>query len=363
MFFYDIAFVNILAPVNDVSTKGPRTMTTSSRRLRILVVQGHRNTSGGDSREIARTPAVANAITDALKAAGHEAACLQNSDGRADDWFAGSLDAVGREILARHRQVPIDLMLDVHFEGDPAGTPGVFTIVPDGDGLKTITPYPDSDALAANPLDHALGRAISQAVAGRTGLSLRKRGVVEPGVMSERATYVGADLGWRLAMFGYTAPGRDRMIRLILECGNIEADAAIIDRPDFPKHVAQGVVEGISRVLSPEMSPISIPTPEGEGASTFPPFGTVVTLKEPRLTTVTVDSLNARQWAELGQPIRGVWKEGRRFWTGGWVIGDAVEGNPVWWITGKNLKSDLQWRVWSGGTDLAGAAVMALARR
>lgn len=343
-------------------TKGTDSMASPFRRLRILVVQGHRNTSGGDPREIARTPAVANAITAALVAAGHEAMCLQNSDGQVDNWFAGSLDAIGREILARHRREPIDLMLDVHFEGDSARTPGVFTIVPDGDGLKTITPYPGSDALAANPLDHALGRAISQAVAKRTGLSLRKRGVIEPGVMSERATHVGADLGWRLAMFGYTAPCRDRMVRLVLECGNIESDAAIIDGTDFAERAAQGVVEGIARTWTPEIAPMPPTMPAPVNAPTFPPFGTTVALKEPRLTTVIASALNARQWAELNQPIRGVWKEGRRFWTRGWAIGDVVDGNPVWWITGKGHKSDLQWRVWSGGTDLAGADVMALER-
>jgi N-acetylmuramoyl-L-alanine amidase len=324
--------------------------------LRILVVQGHRNTSGGDPREAARTPAVANAITAALNAAGHDAACLQNDDGSADNWFAGSLDAVGREIDARHRRRPIDLMLDVHFEGDPANTRGVFTIVPDGDGLQTMTRYAGSDALAANTLDHVMGRAIARAVALHTGLPLRTRGVVEPGVMSERQTHVGGDLGWRLAMFGYTAPARERMVRLIIECGNIRSDAAIIARPDFPARVARGVVAGIAQARS------AAPSVGGGGATgaTFPPFGTARELREARLTHVTVDAVHARQWAETTQPIRGVWQEGRKFWTRGWIIGETVAGNPVWWITGKKQKADLRWRVWSGGTDLAGADVLAL---
>lgn len=322
------------------------------RTLRVLVVQGHRNTSGGDPREIARTPKVANAIVAALNAAGHEAICLQNCDGRTGDWFPGSLDDVGREIMAHHRRAPIDLMLDVHFEGDPARTPGVFAIVPDGDGLRTLTPYASSDALAVNTLDREMARRIVHTVAASTGLTLRLRGVVEPGVMSERATHVGADLGWRLAMFGYTAPARERMVRLILECGNIEADAAIIDRMDFPQRLARGVAGGLGGL--PEAAPVRMPV--------FPPFGTVVRLREPRLTTVTVEALNARQWAELDQPIRGVWKRGRQFWVRGWVIGTAVEGNPVWWITGKGQRTDLQWRVWSGGTDLAGMEALALPR-
>lgn len=327
--------------------------TTMARKLRVLVVQGHRNTSGGDAREMARTPKVANAIVDALDRAGHEAICLQNHDGRAGDWFPGSLDAVGREVMAIHGRVPVDVMIDVHFEGDPARTPGVFAIVPDGDGLRTVTPYAGSDAMATNPLDVAVARAITRAISLRTGISLRQRGVVEPGVMSERGTHVGADLGWRLAMFGYTAPARERMVRLILECGNIEADAAIIDRADFAEGVARGVVDGLHAVFGA----VAVPARD---AAPFPPFATIGTLREPRLATVTVDALNVRQWAELDQPIRAVWIRGRQFWVRGWVIGTNVEGNPVWWITGRGAKSDVLWRVWSGGTDLAGRDVLAL---
>lgn len=297
---------------------------------------------------------MANAIVAALNTAGHEAICLQTSGGRVGDWFPGSLDDVGREIMALHRRQPFDLMLDVHFEGDPARTPGVFAIVPDGDGLRTMTPYTGSDALAANPLDRTMAREITQAIAASTGMTLRRRGVVEPGVMSERATHVGADLGWRLAMFGYTAPARERMVRLVLECGNIGADAAIINRADFPQRLARGVVNGIARMTG------STPQPLAKAEPIFPAFGTITTLREPRLTTVTADALNARQWADLAQPVRGVWHRDRRFWVRGWVIGHEVEGNPVWWITGKGQKSDLQWRVWSGGTDLAGREVLAL---
>lgn len=38
------------------------------------------------------------------------------------------------------------------------------------------------------------------------------------------------------------------------------------------------------------------------------------------------------------------------------MIGEAVEGNPVWWITGDGVDEDSSWRIWSGGTDLAGLA-------
>lgn len=315
-------------------------------RLRVVVVQGHRNTGGGDPREQARTPAIANAITAALQRAGHEAICLQNADGSADDWFAGSLDDVARRVVAHHRERPVDLMLDVHIEGDPARTPGVFAIIPDGDGLRTLTPYSGSDSAASNTLDRAVARAIARRVAEQTSLRLRDRGTLEPGVMSERQTHVGADLGWRLAMFGYTVVARDRMVRLVLECGNIESDRAIIDRPDFPAKVAAGVVAGVAEGFAAEV--VTLPEPR---STPFPPFGTIVKLAVPTKITVMVDALNVRRWAETSQPIMAVWRRGEVFWADRWIAGESVAGNPCWWITGSGRPGDRQWRVWSGGTD------------
>src|SRR5699024_5713045 len=98
---------------------------------------------------------------------------------------------------------------------------------------------------------------------------------------------------------------RARMVRLILECGNIEADAAIIDRPDFADQLADGVVAGLNEVFGA--------APEPDPEPTFPPFRTVGTLREPRMVMVSVDALNARQWGELDQPVRAVWRRGRRF--------------------------------------------------
>ncbi len=313
--------------------------------LRIVVVQGHRNSSGGNPAEIARTPAIANVITIALREAGHAVISLQNDDGSRDDWFDGSLDAVARRIVALHRQQPLDVMLDIHLEGDPNNTPGVFAIIPDGDGLRTLTPYSGSDSAASNTRDRALGAAIAAHVARHTGLALRTRNVIAPGVMSERQTHVGADLGWRLAMFAYTAPVRDRLVRLVLECGNIVADRAIIDGPDFARNVAAGVVAGIASVDGPA------PTPEPERT-----FGETGKLPVPQVVTVTADELNVRKWAETDQPIVARWPAGTQFWARGWVIGEEVDGNPVWWITGDGVDEDHSWRIWSGGTDMAGLA-------
>jgi len=314
-----------------------------SNPLRIVVVQGHRNTSGGNPAEGARTPAIANAIASALRDAGHTVISLQNDDGSADNWFDGSLDAVARRVMTLHHQQPLDLMLDVHLEGDPANTPGVFAIIPDGDGLRTLTPYSGSDSAGSNTRDRAMAAAIAANVSRETGLALRTRGVIAPGVMSERQTHVGADLGWRLAMFAYTAPARDRLVRIVLECGNIVADRAVIDRADFPRKVAAGVVAGIIGIDGP--SPPPSPTIGQKG--TFP---------VPQVITVTAESLRVRTWAETTQPIVAEWPAGTQFWATGWVVGEEVDGNPVWWVTGDGTGDDRQWRVWSGGTDRAGLA-------
>ena len=331
-------------------------MTDTKRSLRIVVVQGHRNTSGGDPREAQRTPAIANAIVAALQAAGHEAICLQHADGTRDDWFAGSLDAVALAVMALNREKPVDLMLDIHLEGDGGNTPGVFAIVPDGDTLQTLTPYGGGDDWASNTLDRTYARAISRHIARATGMAIRTRTVVEPGVMSERQTHVGADLGWRLAMFGYTAPARETMVRLVIECGNIVADGDRIFAEAFPSQVARGVVNAIADVMAGGAPTAPDPLPN----VAFPPFGTTRELREPRTVTVTVPMLRARRWAETTQPILAEWPKGHRFSVSGWIVGERVDGNPVWWLTGQGKASDRRWRVWSGGTDCAGTDVLAL---
>jgi hypothetical protein len=321
--------------------------------LRIIVVQGHRNASGGNPEEARRTPAIANAIVAALTRAAHDAFSLQHTDGTPDNWCTGPLDAVARRVVTLHRQKPIDLMLDIHLEGNPANTPGVFAIIPDGDGLKTLTPYQGSDSAASNPRDRACAIALSHAIARETGLPLRRRNVIEPGVMSEKQTHVGADLGWRLAMFAYTATVRDRMLRLVLECGNIVADRHIIDREDFPERVARGVVAGIAEYRAGA-------TPDPVGPPVFPPFGTSRDLLKPHQVNVTATSLRARAYAETSQPVRAEFAKGSRFPVRAWIIGESIEGNPVWWIIGDHSSDDVRWRVWSGGTDLRGAAILTL---
>lgn len=322
-----------------------------NQKLRVLIVQGHRNTSGGNAAEVAITPQASRAIQHALRAAGHTADMLQNES----NWFPGSLDTVAREVVKRHDSDPYDLMLDVHFEGDTRGTRGVFAIVPDGDQLRSLTPHRGSDSLVSNSKDVRFAEEIARAVAHTTGLALRTSGVAKPGVMSERQTGVGGQ-GYRLAMFGYTAAVRHHMVRLVLELGNIRADADTIGSPGFFERAAAGVVNGITNALGTG-NDIVIVQPN------LPPFGTLTTLARPAEVRVTVDGLNVRRWAQLNQRIMRVLYRGNSFSARGWIVGDSVDGNPVWWVMGTGAKTDLQWRVWSGGTSFTTEQILALPTR
>lgn len=322
-----------------------------NQKLRILLVQGHRNTSGGNAREIARTPAAARAIQKALQEAGHTADMLQHDN----DWYPGGLDAVAREVVRRHDLQPYDLMLDIHFEGDAGNTRGVFAIVPDGDGLHTFSPYTGSDSWASNPLDVAYADAIARGISEMTRLQLRTTGVTRPGVMSERQTGVGG-MGYRLAMFGYTARVRHRLVRLVLELGNIEGDKRVIGEAQFNDKAGAGVVLGIQRVLqSGAATEFEKPV-----TSRMPNYGHIVWLERPITVAVTADALNARKWADTGSQIMRVLGKGNSFWARGYIVGENVAGNPIWWIMGGNTKTDLLWRVWSGGTNKAVEEILAL---
>lgn len=318
------------------------------RKLRILIVQGHRNTSGGNPAEVAITPLASRAIQRALRAAGHTADMLQNEH----NWFPGSLDAVGREVVRLHDAKPYDIMLDIHFEGDANNTRGVFVIVPDGDGLRTHSAYRGTDSMASNPLDVQYAEAIAHGVGEATGLQLRRSGVIKPGVMSEKQTGVGGQ-GYRLAMFGYTARVRDGMVRLVVELGNIRGDAAIINASGFHDRAAQGVVNGIERVLGKSnVVPMTAPK--------MPSFGTFTHLVTPVTVTVDVQALNVRKWAETDQPIMCVLHRGASFQAKGWIVGENVDGNSIWWVMGSDKETDLNWRVWSGGTDYTVERILSL---
>jgi hypothetical protein len=95
---------------------------------------------------------------------------VQNDHRSDNNRFDGSLDAVARHVMAKHAKIPVAVMLDVHIASDPARTPGGFPIGPDGNGLRTLTPYTGTDHADPWPRDRQLGFAFAKGVAREIGL-------------------------------------------------------------------------------------------------------------------------------------------------------------------------------------------------
>lgn len=284
---WDTTYADQIAAIANaiLATKGAP-MSTPSAAPRILITAGHRNTTGGNAEEASLTPITAHHYRDALRAAGYHVDYWQEIDGDADpDYTDGSLDVVAKGCLIWGQQLPAGqgvqgILLDLHYEGEAEGVRGCFAIVPDEAGLGSAAPNstPGDDTWANNPADQALGRAVAQHIAQATGLQLRTVGVVEPGLMSERQTGVGEE-GYRLAMFAWTAPVRDRMIRLVIEHGNHtdSHDHAIIFGANFQDQVAGAVVQAIeslypaiaSRPTSTTPAPTTTTTPSPYKPPTF----------------------------------------------------------------------------------------------
>lgn len=236
-------------------------------RPTIVLTAGHRSDNDtGNPDEKNRTQYLAQSYEAAFEAAGYTVHYVQNEDGDGrPDITSGGLDTVGQKTAAIMRSIEGPIVdLDLHYEG--ASAKGVFAIVPDVTGLVTAISggAPGDDTWANNPLDVELARAISQAIAKATGLGLRA--TTEPGVMSERATGVGGQ-GYRLATMAYSAPYRDRAVRLVVEHGSLPtSDRDIILTPTFTEKCAKAAVEAVNKVYkvgssTPKPPPSKYATP------------------------------------------------------------------------------------------------------
>lgn len=146
--------------------------------------------------------------------------------------------------------------MSMHYEGGPAR--GFFGLFPDA--------HSGADIGANNPLDKTLIRNIANAVA-KTGMPKRTVGVVEPGLMSEKQTGVGAQ-GYRLGEFVGTIGFRDRVARVILEAGNYGtvADRNMIWDTAWQDAYARAIVDGLEATFgklpgSSEPAPAPAPAP------------------------------------------------------------------------------------------------------
>jgi len=210
----------------------------------VIITAGHRNTTGGGTPgEQERTPRFARAYVTALRDAGHTVHYVQSLDDAKDkrpDFYSGTLDQVATRVVSIAKGLDSDaliVMLDLHIE-DGAAPRGCFAVVPDDPTIKPASADVSADVWTHNERARTLGANIIAAISSATGIPIRT--ATAPGLMSERATAVGAK-GSRLAMFRITAPLRDRMVRLIVEHGNIEKDRALLDAPETPMRCARAV--------------------------------------------------------------------------------------------------------------------------
>lgn len=240
---------------------------------RYIISAGHRNTDrGGAYREIDWTYPISVKLKNAIHRRGGKAWIIQEEDGDNDPSFSigRGLQNVARLCVDLDRAVGgTDAYISMHYEGGPAG--GFFGIFPDARS--------GADIGANNPLDKNLIRNIANAVV-KTGMPKRTVGVVEPGLMSERQTGVGAQ-GWRLGEFVGTLGFRDRVARVILEAGNAgtPADFERIWRPSWQDAYVEAIVDGLEATFgafsgkpepAPDPKPDPAPQPEYESPVVVP---------------------------------------------------------------------------------------------
>lgn len=288
-----------------------------------LIVAGHQSTDVSQSYEEAKyTPIIADAYVEAL----HD---LNFPVTRIPDRTYPSLSAVASVCAEWMRDLQGNgVMIDCHIEGGHSQR-GLFAIVPDRLGLSTAAPVvqPAEDVWANNLFDRRLGSELARALSASTGIPQRYSR--EIGLMSETQTGVATTYGARLAMFAYTSPYYERVVRLVVEHGNLgaSADAAIIRASDFKAKVRQGVRAALLVYYSgtPQPEPEPEPTPDDDDnilpnwpvALASRAFGKLVT-EDGKVYKFDPNGPVSKQWVTDGKlsgnwpPLAEVWAEGER---------------------------------------------------
>lgn len=210
-------------------------------RPTIFLLAGHASVNDeGDPGERALNIPLAQAYKNAFVQAGFPVYWWQEVDGDSNPTMSpGNHQTVAAGVAALMAQTSGQLiLLDLHHEQTP-GAPGVFAIVPDAE--------PD-DTRAQNQDDMNLARTLAKNLSLATGLIMRTIGVVEPGVMSEKQTGVGAQ-GYRLATLSATKSVRERAVRLVVEHGNmLTADINVIRGAGFADRCALAAVNAVNEL-------------------------------------------------------------------------------------------------------------------
>lgn len=264
--------------------------------LHVVLVAGHNSVGdGGNPVERSLTPNLAEAYLAAFKLAGISAEWINPK------LYPGGLDGLANATARAIRDSPADLVLalDLHFNGSKSG---VHTIPPhnrksNGGQLSTaiVAGRVSADVMENNTLDVRLAESYSKAiVAAVDGMYLWGSN----GVMPESETGVGLK-GYRLAMPAYSAPYRDKSVRLTIEHGGTNDT----QRPDFYRKCATAVVAATKTVLADRLegvSPAPTPEPPPDGDTGEPPiqeffFGSV------GIYSYNPDGPVSKLWLETGK--------------------------------------------------------------
>jgi hypothetical protein len=231
--------------------------------LHIVIVAGHNSIGdGGNPTERALTPKLAQSYLKAFTSAGIPAEWINPT------LTPGGLDGLASLTARKIRDADADLVvsLDLHFNGAKSGV----HVIPahnrksNGGQLSTaiVAGRVAADTMDNNTLDVTFAGALARAiVAANPGMSLWGA----TGVMPESQTGVGLK-GYRLAMAAYSAPWRDKAIRVTVEHGGTD-DAK---REDFYARCAGAAVATVKTVLGTR---IETPEPNPDPDEPEPPTG------------------------------------------------------------------------------------------
>jgi hypothetical protein len=292
----------------------------ATNKLHVVLVAGHNSVGdGGNSDERALTPNLARAYLAAFKAAGISAEWINPT------LTAGGLDGLASLTARKIRDADAELVVafDLHFNGYTSGVHVIpaHNMTSKGGMLSTaiVAGRVREDTMENNTLDVSLAKVLAPAiVAANPGMTLWG----STGIMPENQTGVGLK-GYRLAMMAYSAPYRDKGIRLTVEHGGIN-DAK---REDFYNRCAKAAVASVKTVLGSRIDqPAPAPEPEPEPTPGDP--------GNPPLVAFLFGSV-AGYGFDANGPVSKLWLQ-NGVESGRWprLVDVRVEGDTKWFVFG-----------------------------
>jgi hypothetical protein len=289
-----------------------------TKKLHVILVAGHNSVGdGGNPAERALTPKLAQAYFKAFSGAGISVEWINPS------LTPGGLDGLASLTARKIRDADADLVVafDLHFNGASSGV----HVIPahnrkaKGGMLSTaiVAGRVPEDVMENNTLDVTFSGALAKnIVAANPGMYLWGT----TGIMPENQTGVGLQ-GYRLAMMAYSAPWRDKSIRITVEHGGTN-DA---QREDFYNRCANAALVTVKSILGTRIDPTPQPEPEPEPE---PPTGDP---GSPPLVAFLFGSANGYAFDANG-PVSKLWLE-RGDKTGQWPrLVDVREDNGEKWF-------------------------------